>query len=560
MPVEPTKEDYVFDGWTYMGEEWKFNIYTVAEDMTLDANWIYNPELPDVPSEPEQSDTPIWFKGFKAKERDTHRNIPYSIEYDEKYGYHYVIDTTSVTNSSYFVLDQVEELDPKFYSGYEISICVEGDVPTKINAWSEDWANNSNTALGMHELNEWKTSTLTMLTWNGNRNAKAVGFYDVMTKGKVRVSFGKPVQVQIEGNHKMYSNNVASYLSATTETDIIKTLKQNTPYNDPIKKRIFIDNPDKKEFKIVFADNEGLKNSIQYNTTLDYFDIPYNVIPGTTYYYQIIDNTGANVGRVQSFFVDNTFTVRTVSVDGVVNVRDMGGWTTANNKAVKYGMIFRGGRLKKITDVGREQLFNELGVKSEIDVRDDGTQESNHTHNYLKYGMGQYTQIIPGYTSPNRINTVTGANIGPVGFSSHSVESVGNIFKALADESNYPVYIHCNHGADRTGTIGYLLNGLLGVPYEQLVQDFELTTFSASGSRYRTGINAKGEFDRTSEYAGISECSEQNYVAFDKLHELIMTNYGQENGTLQTAIENYLTTVCGVNTSDIAKIKSILLG
>lgn len=560
MPVEPTKEDYVFDGWTYMGEEWKFNIYTVAEDMTLDANWTYSPKLPDVPSEPEQSDIPVWFSELKAKERNTNRNLPFSLEYDEEYGYHYVIDTSSVTTSTFFTFNEVEQLDPKFYLGYELSILVEGDVSTNIIAWSEDWTSNSDTVLGTHEVGIWKTSVLSLTTWNGNRGSKAVGFYDIMTKGKIRVTFGRPIQLQTEGNHKLYHDNVIKYLTAENEADIIKALRRNTPYNDQIRKRLYIDNPNKKEFTIVFADNEKLNNSIQYKTTSDYFDIPYNLLPRCTYYYQIIDNTGADVGKVQSFVVDDSFLLRTLNVDGVVNIRDIGGWVTTNKEVIKYGKIFRGGRLKSITSLGREQLFNELGVKTEIDVRNDGSQESGHSHNYLKYGMGQYTEIIPGYKSPNRIHTVTGENIGPVGFSSSSVTSIGNIFKSLADEKNYPVYIHCNHGADRTGTIIYLLNGLLGVPYEQLVQDFELTTFSKSGSRYRSYITDKGEFDTTSEYAGISECSEQNYVAFGKLHELIMTNYGQNKKTLQEAIENYLTSVCGVSTSDIIKIKSILLG
>ena len=353
----------------------------------------------------------------------------------------------------------------------------------------------------------------------------------------------------------MYHNNVSDYLSATTEADIIKALKRGTPYNDPIKKRVFMDNPNKDEITILFSDNSEMKNAITYKTTSDYFDIPYNLIPGRTYYYQV---NGTSVGKVIPFEVDDTFSVRTVTVDGVVNVRDVGGWTTTDNKTIKYGKIFRGGRLKKITSTGVSQLFNELGVKTEVDVRDDGTSESGHSHTYLKYGMAQYTQNIPGYTSPNRIDTTTNKSIGPVGYSSQSTQSIGNIFKTLTNEANYPMYIHCNHGADRTGTIIFLLNGLLGVPYEQLVQDFELTTFSASGARYRSGIE-NGAFDRTSEYAGISECSEQNYVAFDKLYELIMDNYGQGEKTLQQAIENYLTTVCGVSASDISKIKNILL-
>lgn len=552
MPEDPTKENYIFDGWTYMGEDWKFNIYTVAEDMTLDANWIYNPPVIE-PEEP--SDTPTHFVNFKARERDTHKSIPHTLEYDETYGYHFVIDTSKVASSTYFVLEQVSELDPKYYSGYEISIYVEGDVDTNIIAWSEDWSSNSDTVLGTHVRGEWKTSTLSLNTWNGDRKAKSVGFYDVMTKGTIKVTFGRPVAMQTSGDHKMYHNNVSDYLSATTEADIIKALKRGTPYNDPIKKRVFMDNPNKDEITILFSDNSEMKNAITYKTTSDYFDIPYNLIPGRTYYYQV---NGTSVGKVIPFEVDDTFSVRTVTVDGVVNVRDVGGWTTTDNKTIKYGKIFRGGRLKKITSTGVSQLFNELGVKTEVDVRDDGTSESGHSHTYLKYGMAQYTQNIPGYTSPNRIDTTTNKSIGPVGYSSQSTQSIGNIFKTLTNEANYPMYIHCNHGADRTGTIIFLLNGLLGVPYEQLVQDFELTTFSASGARYRSGIE-NGAFDRTSEYAGISECSEQNYVAFDKLYELIMDNYGQGEKTLQQAIENYLTTVCGVSASDISKIKNILL-
>jgi len=43
--------------------------------------------------------------------------------------------------------------------------------------------------------------------------------------------------------------------------------------------------------------------------------------------------------------------------------------------------------------------------------------------------------------------------------------------------SGNPVYFHCTYGADRTGTVAYLLEALLGVPYENRAEDFELSTF-----------------------------------------------------------------------------------
>ena len=45
------------------------------------------------------------------------------------------------------------------------------------------------------------------------------------------------------------------------------------------------------------------------------------------------------------------------------------------------------------------------------------------------------------------------------------------------DEKNYPIGFHCIAGADRTGSLAYLLEALLGVSDEDLVLDWELTAF-----------------------------------------------------------------------------------
>ena len=42
------------------------------------------------------------------------------------------------------------------------------------------------------------------------------------------------------------------------------------------------------------------------------------------------------------------------------------------------------------------------------------------------------------------------------------------------------VYFHCHGGADRTGTLAFLLEGLLGVSESDMSKDFELTTYSNS--------------------------------------------------------------------------------
>ena len=65
------------------------------------------------------------------------------------------------------------------------------------------------------------------------------------------------------------------------------------------------------------------------------------------------------------------------------------------------------------------------------------------------------------------------------------------------------IYFHCTHGADRTGTIAYLIEALLGVDESDRITDYELTTLAGQSDRTRyytkkasgaTGFNANRKF------------------------------------------------------------------
>ena len=148
--------------------------------------------------------------------------------------------------------------------------------------------------------------------------------------------------------------------------------------------------------------------------------------------------------------------------------------------------------------------------------------------------MWQYTNIIPDFQLWNSTSSAY------YDFDAGSPAAIKNIFDLLADQSNYPIYYHCTAGADRTGTISYLISGLLGVPYEDLTKDFELTSFSIQGPRWRDSITTEGN-------------------AWGKLNQLMMARYGDETNSLSKAIENYLINVCGVSTETIDAFKEIML-
>ena len=102
----------------------------------------------------------------------------------------------------------------------------------------------------------------------------------------------------------------------------------------------------------------------------------------------------------------------------------------------------------------------------------------------------------------------------------------------------------------------YLLNGLLGVSYEDLTRDFELTTFSAEGNRYRSKLNATEDgFDKS----GIYLNNNTNYIAWNKMNDFMNKKYAQEDGKLSSMIEYYLKTVCLISDQTIQSVKANLL-
>lgn len=265
----------------------------------------------------------------------------------------------------------------------------------------------------------------------------------------------------------------------------------------------------------------------------------YNLVPGT-YYYRI---KGENiVSDVDSFTIKGS--VRTINTnDGIVNMRDLGGWKTDDSHRVKYGLLYRSASWASADSV-TDNMLKSLGMKTELDIRYSNASNSYSTSEhqiegvrYLNYGMGQYCSIIPSSSK----------------YYEKSKANLKNIFETLSDENNYPLTFHCTAGADRTGTLAFLINGLLGVDYSDLCKDFELTTFYNS-KRWRSNI-VDGEFDDS----GIMQDDSYNYVGFGALYKEMMSGYStSENDTLSFAIENYLKTVCEVSSQTIASVKSIL--
>ena len=165
--------------------------------------------------------------------------------------------------------------------------------------------------------------------------------------------------------------------------------------------------------------------------------------------------------------------VRMIYTPSVWNVRDLGGWACTGGR-VKYGKIFRGGHFGSITNADKATIVDWLGIAADIDLRNN-SETGSITTSPLGADVEYFHQSLDYYA--NAVST-----------SAASARTVAVLKKVMACvAANKPCYFHCMSGADRTGTIAYLLLSLLGVSQSDKDKDYELTAFSdeVDGRRFR---------------------------------------------------------------------------
>lgn len=149
------------------------------------------------------------------------------------------------------------------------------------------------------------------------------------------------------------------------------------------------------------------------------------------------------------------------------NVRDLGGWA-CDGGTVKYGLLIRGGR---ISAADRAVLVGEVGIRHDLDLRGREGGGSGDEPDMTESPLGSDVW----YTRTQHY----------AWYALTPVATWQTYFRCVIDAVTHrePVYFHCTAGADRTGTLACMLEGLLGMSQSDIDKDYELTTFySGSGS------------------------------------------------------------------------------
>ena len=234
---------------------------------------------------------------------------------------------------------------------------------------------------------------------------------------------------------------------------------------------------------------------------------------------------GRTVARVTRDFETDATPPRIIRVPGVPNVRDMGGRVGINGRRIRQGILYRSAGLnnnpedidfltwdeckaefaagtltnrepwqakhmakiysglwpsndyhrvptanarglERLNDESRRIMLDVLGIRTDLDLRSEGETK----------GMSQ---------SPlgDRVKWIKSPCSAYSGFGTPRGKKMTKAcLDVFLDKSNYPIVFHCIGGQDRTGSLAFIIEAVLGVDDEELYRDWECSGFTNPGN------------------------------------------------------------------------------
>lgn len=277
------------------------------------------------------------------------------------------------------------------------------------------------------------------------------------------------------------------------------------------------DHPDPRlaegNFFLIVSEKRDLSDPIVTVTAQTEADV-WNLKIGTRYYF-CVQREGKR-SEVHHFRTAPILP-RCIRIDGIYNVRDSGGYPVPDGR-IRQGLLFRGGELERHMHLTRDgaDALTALGIRTDLDLRGEAVGTIEYP---LLPLFGIRSELIP---------------IAPYDaiFEKSAKRAWRRIFHLLADRDAYPVYHHCWGGADRGGTLAFLVGAILGMSENALDYEYEYTSLSRWGLRSR------------------------NYPPYVRMKEQLRAFPGD---TLAEQTASFLTRRIGVPDEELRTIRDILI-
>ena len=250
---------------------------------------------------------------------------------------------------------------------------------------------------------------------------------------------------------------------------------------------------------------------------------------------------------------------RAMNVTGSQNLRDMGGYETADGRHVKWRTLYRSGAIANLP-AASEASMRALGIVAICDLRtphERGRRPMTWHEGEEIYYYGAALNVSVGDLE----RTIAEGRLRP-GVMREAIEKIyrklpidqkagyRELFRLLST-GQLPLLFNCAAGKDRTGLAAALVLYALGVPRATIEHDYQLTNLAIEGlERMILG---------DSRYANLSNFARDDYLpllmADPSYLEIAFNEIEREFGN----IEAYLETVLGAGPNEIEAMRGFLL-
>ena len=260
------------------------------------------------------------------------------------------------------------------------------------------------------------------------------------------------------------------------------------------------------------------------------------------------------------------FQTQSISLQGVINARELGGYTLGNGKKIRKGLLLRGATINAASDSDISRLKDVYKLKKIIDFRMDVERmrypnrevggavdiwlpamdpESAKEFNKF-FTMGKFRtmeEIVLGASKDERVRKAAHEFYTSMVDSDYTQKIYAKFFREILDCEDGAVFWHCTQGKDRTGLGAAFLLFALGADRRLVMQDYYISQefYKETYERIAMQLLQNGG-DEEDLYVARTFIG-ANAHCFEDALDLIDRKYG--------SIKDYLHNQLGLSTQDI---------
>lgn len=206
-----------------------------------------------------------------------------------------------------------------------------------------------------------------------------------------------------------------------------------------------------------------------------------------------------------------------VTAEGLVNLRDLGGYAVSGGGVIRARRLFRSDSLAAASAADVAYLRDEVGLATAVDLRDE--------REIAEFGRGGLA-AAPGLAHVSLpigdVPDVDGRHTFYFELLRRHGARLAGLVSRLSAPGTLPAIVYCHIGCDRTGVVSAMLLSLAGVAREDVCADYALSTRSSSAIRARADARRRA--------LGLPVMDASYYAAWEPRAEIMAATLELVNG------------------------------